>query len=403
VLPSEVLQKTPETNTYHLLIQASQVPSLGYEVLRVRPRSEKFASDLRVNGTTLENSYLRVKIDPVTGCITSLYEKKNGFETLTPGSCGNELVAFRDKPKAFDAWNIDADFVDSFTKLDHADSVQVIERGPLRAVVRVTRTWQSSKFVQDIALYNDSDEVDVTNDIDWHETHVLLKAAFDLTASSPMATYEIPYGTIERPTTRNNSWEKAKFEVPALRWADEGNSQHGFSLINESKYGYDAVGHLLRLSLLRSPVSPDPNADRGHHHFSYALYPHAGDWKQALTVRRGYEFNYKLQALQVDAHTGAMPPAYSFFSTDAPNVVVTAVKKSEDNNALIVRMYEWAGRSGELHLRVPRGVTSAELTNLMEKGEGKNLQVDGETVTVPIHPYEIVTVQLAYAGRSLQP
>ena len=118
-----------------------------------------------------------------------------------------------------------------------------------------------------------------------------------------MATYEIPYGTIERPTTRNNSWEKAKFEVPALRWADLGDGQHGFSLINESKYGYDAEGNVLRLSLLRSPKWPDPNADRGHHHFSYALYPHAGDWKQALTVRHGYEFNYRLKAMQVEAHT----------------------------------------------------------------------------------------------------
>jgi alpha-mannosidase len=403
LVPSEVLQQTPETHTYRLLIQASRVPSLGYEVLRVIPGSEKFASDLRVNGTILENSSLRVKIDLVTGCITSLYEKKSGFETLTPASCGNELVAFRDEPKMFDAWNIDADFADSFTKLDHADSVQVIEKGPLRAVVRVTRTWQSSKFVQDIALYNDSDEVEVTNDIDWHETHVLLKAAFDLTASSPMATYEIPYGTIERPTTRNTSWEKAKFEVPGLRWADLGNAQHGFSLINESKYGYDAVGHVLRLSLLRSPVSPDPNADRGHHHFSYALYPHPGDWKQALTVRKGYDFNYKLRALQVEAHTGALPPEYSFFATDAPNVVVTAVKKSEDTNALMVRLYEWAGQSGVVHLRVPRGAAAAQLTNLMEKEEGKDLGVDGATVTVPIHPYEIVTVQLAYSGRSLQP
>ena len=99
-----------------------------------------------------------------------------------------------------------------------------------------------------------------------------------------MATYEIPYGTIQRPTTRNNSWEQARFEVPAIRWADLGDTQHGFSLINESKYGYDAAGHTLRISLLRSPTEPDPEADRGHHHFSYALYPHAGGWQQALTV-----------------------------------------------------------------------------------------------------------------------
>ena len=132
--------------------------------------------------------------------------------------------------------------------------MELVEKGPLKAVIRVTRTWQSSKFVQDITLYNGVDRVDVVNDIDWHETHILLKAAFPLAASSSKATYEIPYGSIERPTTRNNSWEDAKFEVPALRWADLGDGQHGFSLINESKYGYDAKGNVLRLSLLRSPT-----------------------------------------------------------------------------------------------------------------------------------------------------
>ena len=181
--------------------------------------------------------------------------------------------------------------------------MQLIEKGPLRGVIRVSRTWHNSKFVQDITLYANSDQVDVVNDIDWHETHILLKTAFPLAASSNMATYEIPYGTIERPTTRNNSWEQAKFEVSALRWADLGNGTNGFSLINESKYGYDCKGNLLRLTLLRSPVEPDPNADRGHHHFTYSLYPHGGDWKTALTVRHGYEYNYRLRAMQVEPHT----------------------------------------------------------------------------------------------------
>src|ERR1700691_3748501 len=124
----------------------------------------------------------------------------------------------------------------------------------MRAIIRVSRAWQSSKFVQDITLYAGAKTVDVENDIDWHETHVLLKAAFPLAASGPMATYEIPYGTIERPTTRNNTWEKARFEVPAMRWADLGDGTHGFSLINAAKYGYDGEGNTLRLSLLRSPT-----------------------------------------------------------------------------------------------------------------------------------------------------
>jgi alpha-mannosidase len=400
VLPSKILSSDSKTNTYHLLIDAKDVPSLGYEVAHVVPGKRSFVSDLKVNGLTLENSALKVVIDPKTGCITSLYDKKAQFETLAPNSCGNELIAFKDTPKMFDAWNIDADFDKVFTKLDMADSVQLVENDPLRAVVRVTRTWQSSKFVQDIQLYSGMDEVNVVNDIDWHETHVLLKAAFTLSASSPMATYEIPYGTIQRPTTRNNSWEDAKFEVPAMRWADLGNNQHGFSLINESKYGYDAPGNVLRLSLLRSPTDPDPNADRGHHHFSYALYPHAGDWKQALTVRHGYEYNYKLKAVQVEAHSGSLPLEHSFLGIDADNVVLTAVKKAEDSNALIVRFYEWAGKDGNVDIQLPKGAESATLTNLMEHPEGSSLPVgSGDKVSVPVHPYEIVTVEAAYPAQ----
>ena len=396
-LPSEVVSSDHSTNTYHLLIATKDVPSLGYEVVRVAPGKRPFASDLKASGTTLENSALRVTVDPKTGCITSLYNKRSRFETLAPNTCGNGLITFRDEPKMFDAWNIDADFEKSFTKLDKASSVQLVESGLLRSVIRVTHSWQNSKFVQDIVLDSGSDEVNVVNDIDWHETHVLLKAAFDLAASSPMATYEIPYGTIQRPTTRNNSWESAKFEVPAIRWADLGDGQHGFSLINESKYGYDAAGHTLRISLLRSPTDPDPNADRGHHHFAYALYPHSGDWKEALTVRRGYEYNYRLQAIQVGVHVGTLPGRHSFVAPAARNVVLTAVKKAEDDNALIFRFYEWAGESSDVRIQIPKGATTARLANLLEQPEGSALSIEnGDTVTVPTHPYEIVTVKVEY-------
>ena len=400
VLPSTVVSKDASTNTFHLLVDAHNVPSMGYEVLHVVPGHRPFASDLHVTGTTLENANLKVVVDPKTGCITSLYDKKSKFETLASGSCGNELQAFADNPKDYDAWNIDPGTLDETPTLLHqADSVEVIEHGPMRGVIRVTRHWQNSKFVQDIELEAGADQAVVVNDIDWHETHVLLKAAFALSATSPFATYEIPYGTIQRATTRNNSWEKARFEVPAQRWADLGDAQHGFSLINESKYGYDGVNNLLRLTLLRSPTWPDPDADRGHHHFSYALYPHAGDWKQAMTVRHGFDFNYPLKAMQVEAHSGAMPAEHSFVAVTPDDVVLTAMKKAEDTHSLIFHMYEWAGKGGSIELRVPPGATGATETNLMEKPEGEALQVTGDHVTVPVHPYEIVAVRVDYPEK----
>jgi alpha-mannosidase len=354
-----------------------------------------------VSGLTIENAHLLVTVDPRSGCMMSLYDKQAGYESLAAGSCGNQLQAFVDKPQNDDAWNIDPGTLDHYTALTAADSVEVMERGPLRAVIRVSRSWQSSKFVQQIVLYAGSDQVEVENDIDWHETHVLLKAAFTLSASSRMATYEIPYGTIDRPTTRNNSWEQAKFEVPALRWADLGDGGHGFSLINESKYGYDCQGNVLRLSLLRSPVWPDPEADRGHHHFSYALYPHGGDWKSALTMRHGWEYNYRLQARAGMAHAGQLPAEHSFLRVEPANLVATALKKAEDGDGLILRFYEWAGTRTEARIEVPPGATAAYATNLMETtdtdaGQKGLVQRRENTVTYKVDPFSINTIRIDY-------
>jgi alpha-mannosidase len=396
-VPSEIVSSNAGTHQYRILARVQDVPSLGYEVLHVVSGGHPVATDVKVQGLTLENDKLRVTVDQTTGCITSLYDKAAQAETLAPSACGNELQAFKDTPKDYDAWNIDPGTLDQPPTLLHSvDSVSVVEHTPLRAVIRVSRTWSKSHFVQDITLTAGSDQVVVDNNIDWHETHVLLKAAFPLAASSPKATYEIPYGTIERPTARDNSWEKARFEVPALRWADLGNTERGFSLINESKYGYDAAGNVLRLSLLRSPTWPDPDADRGEHKFRYALYPHAGTWQQAMSVRHGYEFNYPLIATQVEAHTGTLPASHSFVSVKGDDVVLTALKKAEDSDGLVVHLYEWAGKDGEIELTVPPGATGATVTNLMEKPEGQPLPISGDHVTVPIHPYEILSLRVDY-------
>ncbi len=404
-LESQVISSNPQTHSAHLLIKTKDTPSLGYEVLHVGAEGGKgagFTSHLKASGTTLENDLVRVTVDPKSGCITSLFDKKANFETIAAGACGNQLQTFKDTPKDYDAWNVDPGTYDHYTPIDAADSVQLVDKGPLRASIRVTRAWQSSKFVQEIVLTDDSPEVQIVNDIDWHETHVLLKASFPLAATSGKATFEIPYGEIERETTRNNSFEQARFEVPAMRWADLGDGQHGVSLINESKYGYDAVGNQLRLTLLRSPIWPDPDADRGHHHFSFWLYPHVGDWKAAMTVRRGWESNYPLTATQVESHTGEWPTEHSFIGVAADNVVLTAVKKAEDSNALIFRVYEWAGKSGDVTISVPPGATSATKVNMMETPEGNALTVSGDKVSFPITPYSIETVRVDYPHSSMQ-
>jgi len=306
------------------------------------------------------------------------------------------LQAYRNQPHQYDAWNIDPGTYDvAPTIIDKVDAI-ASQNFAGHPAVRISRAWQNSTFVQTIMLDTTMEAVTVDNDVDWHESHILLKAAFPLAATSPFATFEVPYGTIQRPTTRNNSWEKAQFEVPALRWGDISNDRHGASLINSSKYGYDAVGDLLRLTLLRSAKSPDPQADMGRHRFRYALYPHAGDWKTALTERRGYEFNYPLTAMAATAHPGPLPASHSFASMEAGNVVLTAVKKAEDSNALVFRAYEWAGKEAVLDVHVPPGATGATLTNLQETPEGAALPLAGDVVKAPIHPYEILTLRVDY-------
>ncbi len=315
---SQLLSIDPATHRAHFLLQAA-TPALGYKTYFVReaPGTERDRSDLQATADTLENALIRVKIDPRTGCMTSLFDKRNHQEALAPAEtdtggpkdriCGNLLQAFVDKPERWDAWNIDANFEEHKWDLDQADEVKLLENGPLRAIIRIKKHFQNSTFIQDVTLDAGSPRVDVNMQVEWHEKHILLKVAFPVSAHSDKATYEIPYGSVERPTTRNTPAEKAQFEVPGMRWADISDDKHGFSLLNNSKYGYDAKGNVLRLSLLRSPEWPDPHADEGHHEFTYSLYPHAGSWREALTVRQGYELNYKLLAMQTERHEGALP------------------------------------------------------------------------------------------------
>jgi len=415
-VPFHVISADERTGIVDVEVAILDVPPMGYKVLEVTPFTA--ANQLRAglgapaeqtpDSITLRGSSLRLTIDKRSGCISGLQE--SGVAALAPNACGNQLQFFKDLPKQYDAWNIDPGALDAPPAvIEKADSVELLratsEPPTSSPAVRVTYHWQNSKFVQTIRL--DGDQVDIDNDIDWHEKHVLLKAAFPLAVTSDFATYEIPYGSIQRPTTRNNSFEKAQFEVPAMRWADLSGAGpdgkvHGLSILNQDKYGYDAAGNVLCITLLRSPTWPDADADQGEHHFHYALYPHAGTWKDALTVRHGWEYDYPLQAIVTTPHPGSLPPEHSFASVSPDNVVLTAVKKAEDQNGiatngLIFRVYEWAGKETTTEFHIPPGATGATVTNLMEQPEGDPLSVVGGVVKVPIHPYEILTVRVDYA------
>ena len=420
-LLSWIVSNDASTGRVRIRVLAEDIPATGYKLIHFDTSSTAFQNvgdirslghhSIRATADSMENEFLRVKVDPKSGCITSLFDKRSNTEALalpvqSEGSpaaspdglpCGNLLQAFVDKPKRWDAWNIDADFVKQHWDLMQADEVKLVENTALRAVIRVKHHFQKSSFVQDITMYAGVPRVDVHMQADWHEQHILLKVAFPVSARSDKATFEIPYGSVERPTTRNTPAEQAQFEVPALRWADISDPSHGFSLLNDSKYGYDAKDNVLRLSLLRSPTWPDPETDQGHHEFTYSLYPHGGTWREAMTVRQGYELNYPLMTQTTTQHPGPLPPEKSFFATTEDDVVITAIKKAADDDALIIRFYEWAGKKGDIHVQLPPAATAAWETNLMEVTTVP-LQLDstGNAVTVPTNPYEIKTVKVHF-------
>jgi alpha-mannosidase len=405
---TQLLSMDPETHRARLLLFAS-LPAVGYQTYFVRAgaRAAPDRSALKASSDSLENEFIRVRVDPQSGCMISLFDKRSNREALAPSEsdsggprntvCGNLLQAFYDKPKRWDAWNIDADFEKQHWDLDQADEVKLTEKGPLRAVIRVKKHFQNSSFAQDITLYAGVPRVDVKMQADWHEKHILLKVAFPLSAHNDKATFEIPYGSIERPTTRRTPAEQAEFEVPAQRWADISDANHGFSLLNDCKYGYDAKGNVLRLSLLRSPEWPDPHADEGHHEFTYSLYPHTGTWRDAQTVRRGYELNDKPITIGAEMHPGALPAEHSFLLLQPDSVVLTAIKKAEDDETVVLRFYEWAGEQSNVKLQLPQGAESATETDLMEMPIGAGLSIQNGAASVPTRPYEIKTVKIRFA------
>ncbi len=382
---------------------AEDVPAVGYKIFRVLPAvtTPAAASGLKAGPDFVENEFFRVRVDAKTGCITSLFDKQSEWESVPAGACANELQTFVDEPKAWDAWNIDADFEDHQWHLDQADSVELVEHGPLRAVLRVKKHFQNSSFVQDITVYPHIRRVDVRMAADWHEKHILLKAAFPVAVESEKASYEIPFGSIERPTTRRTPEEKAQFEVPALRWADLSDAKHGLSLLNDSKYGYDAHGSVLRISLLRSPEWPDPHADEGTHEFTYSLVPHAGGWRDGGTEREAYELNSRLRAVAAQGHAGTLPAVHSFVALEPANLLLTAMKQAEDGTDLILRFYEFAGQKTAARITLPPGVEEVWDANLMEQ-PGEKLSSEGKTVEVSVKPYEIKTLRLHFREPAAQ-
>jgi alpha-mannosidase len=339
----------------------------------------------------LENAVLRVEVN-TSGHIARLFDKEAGREVLAPGRIANTLLAFEDRPMNFDAWDIDIYYEDRPETITQVESITVVETGPLRIGLRNHRRYCSSQIIQTMYLYRDSKRLDFDTWMDWHEQHVLLKTAFPVNILSPVATFDIQWGNVQRPTHRNTSWDWARFETCAHKWADLSESNYGVALLNDCKYGYDVHDNTLRLTLIKSATSPDPDADQGEHNMTYSLLPHQGDWRAGV-VPAGYDLNDPLIVRRVPSGNipAALPP--SLVMVDVSNVVIETVKQAEDTRGMIVRLYENERARGTVVLRAGFPLQAAYRCNLLENDEAE-LSVQENEVRFEITPYQIVTLRL---------
>jgi alpha-mannosidase len=358
------------------------VPACGWST--VSPdRSIGGREAVTVGEGWMDNGLLRVEWDG-NGLLTSVRDIVAGRQVLAVGELGNLFQLHDDHPRAFDAWDVDRTYLEQVTDLIDVDSIEVVERHPLRGGVRFIRSFGSSTISQTMRLAAGSRRLEFHTDVEWHERHRFLKVAFPVSVHSTRATYEIQHGHLERPTVANTSWDEARFEVCGHRWADLSEPGYGVALLNESKYGYDILGHTIRLSLLRAPGFPDPEADQGRHHFAYALLPHEGDLRDAGVVAEAEHFNLPLTLLAGQGEGRVV-------SIDRPGVSVEAVKWADRSDAVVIRLCEVWGSRGPVRVTLHRPYVSVVRTDLLERTVCP-LADDNGTIELELSPFELVTL-----------
>ena len=367
-----------------------RVPAFGYTTLvpKEAPPAPGGSAKAYKEGESivLENELVRVKVGP-DGSLLSIYDKQLGAELLAAPS--NVLKAHPDKPGNFDAWDVDRSTVESLGHpFEVAEAPRIIASGPLAASVEYTLKFKSSTVRQRITLRSGSRLIEIKTKIDWGEKSYLVKAWFELKASIEKGWYEVPFGVVERSTVPKDKWDEAKYEVPALKWADFSDGKVGLAIIAPSRHGYSAKGGKVGLSLLKSPFHPNPWSDLGKHEVTYYLYPHPGDYRSGEVYRRAYEVWSGVKAVVKEGGGGYLPPEAS--ALEAPKgVVVEAVKLCEKRDALAVRIFEVEGVEKGVEVSLPRTFVVYE-ANLLEDRE--RLVVSGDRVTLYFKPFEIKTI-----------
>jgi alpha-mannosidase len=396
-VPCQVLRQSQQAGEWRgrVAFIAENVPSLGYRTYRVfeSDNAPEFPTSLTVGPAALENEFLKAALDPQRGWVNSLTDKRSGRECLAAPA--NVLQAIADEPKMMSAWELGLGRMLAVLG-ENGASVEVTEKGPVRATVRVKTRFRDSVFTQDLSLYAGVPRLDCRLRMNWQERNVMVKAAFPAAARNSRADFEIPYGFIGRPADGN--------EVPAIRWVDltDESGTFGLGLLNDSKYGFDVKDNVIRISLVHGPTDPDPEADRGESETLYSLYPHAGGWQQAAVFRRAQELNQPLIARLALNHPGTLGAANSFVRVEPENVILSAMKKEMGyyNYGLVFRVYEMFGRETDAVIEFPWDLRFEE-TDLIERPSAI-ITEEGKVLHLKLKPFEIKTIRAVKKTKESQ-
>lgn len=381
-----------KTNDNKAIFFAKSVPQNGFKCYKIIEAKTNFSDVVHCTINGAENKFIKFMLDD-KGQIISFINKLENREILKHGSIGNQFLAFEDKPMCFDNWDIDIYYKEKMWKIDDIQSIKVIEQGPVRSIIEINRKFLDSIIVQQICIYNDLARVDFKTYADWKEIDVLLKTSFPVDLNTSEATYEIQYGNVTRPTHDNTSWNTAMFEVCGHKWADLSEGSFGVSLLNNCKYGHDIKDGNMRLTLIKSTCDPNPDADKEEHFFTYSLYTHQGNWKDAKTVSQAYQINTPLFTKIEQPHDGALCPISSLVNVDKENICIEVIKKAEDSEHIIVRIYEFENKRVNANLTFLGNICEAIECNLLER-DLKIQEVDGNQISFTIKPYEIKTFKV---------
>ena len=317
---------------------------------------------LSISATHLENALLRATIGD-DGAVSSLVHKPTGREALAGRD--NQLWVYpQDKPRDWDAWDLEEDYAESGGELRDVEDIDIVEAGPHQVGLRVRRRYRASTITQTYVLAANGRRLDIVTELDWRDRRTLLRTLTPAAVRAASATFECACGVVKRPTHANTSWDAAMFEVPGHRFADLSEPGFGLALLNDAKYGHSVRGGMMGLSLVRAPVYPDPLADEGAHAFTYALMPHAGDWHEGGVREEADDLNQPLLAISA---RGLAPGVHTPLTVSGIAAALSALKPAENGEGLALRVYEPAGARGAFAITLPEGWRGPESINLLEE------------------------------------